>query len=545
MYQRLGLTISLSLISLLTGCRGLLGGGSSSDTHAINHVIFMMQENRTFDTYFGMLNPYRKANGWNVGDDGKEYDVDGIDDKLTKFTNQDDEGDVFGLFKFSSSCIDDETSAWEESFGDVNTFNFTITRPILMGGFVHNEEGYAKFNLSNPLTPPAAFTDTKGQRAMGYYDQDLLNYYYFMASQFAVSDRWFTPVASKTVPNRIAVMSGGTTQGLVHDPTIDDHLGQLSAQTIFQELDNAGVSWKIYYSVTDDSCPAGNDDCTTTANPFPATTFSDFTYSSKYLYQNPSGAACTGNTQGSKVVGDASNSFCIDPTHIAPLTQYFTDLGSATLPSFAFIEPGYGSTDEHPGYTNPIVVGEEQVAKIVNALMSSPSWKDSVFFLAYDEGGGPFDHVPPVPGHTNDNTDANLGVSSDIGTIAVNPDQFNPCLANGTSHCDLSQGEPGTNPNDAAAQKGFAAQLGFRVPNIVISPFTKKHYVSHTPIDHTAVIRFVESRFIGSGAHLTKRDAAQPDLSEFFDFGTVPWATPPSSLPVPPAVGSTCHPDSM
>ena len=52
----------------------------------------MLQENRSFDSYFGMLNPYRQANHWNVGDDGKTYNVDGIDDKLAKFVNDDDEG---------------------------------------------------------------------------------------------------------------------------------------------------------------------------------------------------------------------------------------------------------------------------------------------------------------------------------------------------------------------------------------------------------------------------------------------------------------------
>ena len=66
---------------------------------------------------------------------------------------------------------------------------------------------------------------------------------------------------------------------------------------------------------------------------------------------------------------------------------------------------------------------------------------------------------------------------------------------------------------------------------MIISPFTRRHYVSHTPMDHTAVIKFVENRFIGSSAHLTARDAAQPNLLEFFDFTSVPWATPPT----PPA----------
>jgi phospholipase C len=90
---------------------------------------------------------------------------------------------------------------------------------------------------------------------------------------------------------------------------------------------------------------------------------------------------------------------------------------------------------------------------------------------------------------------------------------------------------------------GFAAQLGFRVPNMIISPFTRKHYVSHTPMDHTAVIKFVESRFISSSAHLTNRDAAQPNLLEFFDFNAVPWSTPPT--PPSPASISACQPASM
>jgi len=163
--------------------------------------------------------------------------------------------------------------------------------------------------------------------------------------------------------------------------------------------------------------------------------------------------------------------------------------------------------------------------------MASPAWTDSVFFLSYDEGGGPYDHVPPVPGYSNENTDASLGTIPDIGTIAVNPDSYNPCLPpNGTPtlHCDLLSIYPGANSSDAPAVDGFAAQLGFRLPNIIISPFTKKHYVSHTPMDHTAVIKFVENRFIGSSAHLTARDAAQPNLLDFFDFTNKPWATPPT-----------------
>jgi phospholipase C len=226
-------------------------------------------------------------------------------------------------------------------------------------------------------------------------------------------------------------------------------------------------------------------------------------------------------------------------------------LNNGTLPSFAFIEAGYGNNDEHPGSGQSILLGQAQVANIVNSLMASTSWKVSIFFLSYDEGGGPYDHVPPVPGHSNQNTDASLGSIPDISQIAVNADTYNPCLPSGgtpTIHCDLVSTDPGANPGDAAAQQGFAAQLGFRLPNIVISPFARRHYVSHIPMDHTAVIKFVENRFINASTSLTNRDAAQPNLLDFFDFARIPWSTPPT--PPSPVTATSlgydpCTPTSM
>jgi phospholipase C len=506
---------------------------SAIGLQSISHVVFMLQENHSFDNYFGMLNPYRKANGWEMGDDGKLYDVDGVDDKLTKISNQDDQGLAYSLYKFRTTCVDDLSSAWLESYGDVYRWSFSSTRPIVMDGFVHIAQGYAN-NCASTGQCSGNFTDTTGERAMGYYDQTFLNYYYYMAAQFAVSDRWFSPISTKSTLNRIATFTGGTTQGLVFDPGSNDHLPQLNIPTIFQELDVAKVSWKIYYTVTQDLCLASNPCSTSASGNYPATTFSILSYSYNYLYENPTKAACTGTTKASSVVGDATSSFCIDPNHVAPLSAYFSDLTNGTLPSFAFIESGSGVNDEHPGSGQSILMGQAQVANIVNKLMASSAWKNSVFFLSYDEGGGPYDHVPPVAGHSNQNTDAALGTIPDISGIAVNADSYNPCVPTGgaaTTHCDLLPGDPGTNSGDAPLLSGFAAQLGFRLPNIIISPFTRRHYVSHTPMDHTAVIKFVENRFISGSAHLTARDAAQSNLLEFFDFSKIPWATPPT----PPA----------
>jgi phospholipase C len=541
---------------------------SVSSANSINHVIFMLQENRSFDTYFGMLNPYRKVHGWNVGDDGNVYNVDGIDDKLTTTSNDDDEGTSFLLFHTVSSCLDDMSSAWLESYGDVSRYDFSPTRGIYMDGSVHTAENFGKSGAGS-----GSFTDLTGQRAMAYYTDTSvsgalqLNYYYYMASQFALSDRWFSPISAKSTPNRLATLTGGTTQGLVHDPFVDDKLPSLNTKTIFQELDSASpaVTWKIYYSLTQGGCDETDGDCGNLSNGslLPAISFSDFNYSGKYLYGNPSGAACVPPTVGSSAVGDASNSFCIDPTHIAPLNQFFKDSANGTLASFSYIDPGFGHDDEHPGSGQSIFAGQAQIANVLNQFMSSKSWADSVFFLSYDEGGGPYDHVPPVPGHSNDKTiTADMGFLPggnvpDISAIAVNPDSYKPCLANGppdsngnptpTAHCDLQSTDPGAKSTDAPAVQGFAAQLGFRLPNLVISPFTRKHYVSHVPMDHTAVIKFVETRFIGPSAHLTNRDAAQPDLLDFFDFSNIPWKIPPvaSNIPVPPAVGSSCTPASM
>ena len=79
---------------------------------------------------------------------------------------------------------------------------------------------------------------------------------------------------------------------------------------------------------------------------------------------------------------------------------------------------------------------------------------------------------------------------------------------------------------------------GFRVPLIVISPFSKKNFVSHTPMDFTAALKLIETRF--KLPNLTARDAAMPDMSEFFDFSTStgPWGTPP--VPPPQPVNMPC-----
>src|SRR5207302_1562761 len=73
-------------------------------------------------------------------------------------------------------------------------------------------------------------------------------------------------------------------------------------------------------------------------------------------------------------------------------SDYFADLKNGTLPNVVLIEPGFDSgLDEHPG--NEVQRGAAYVKTLIDALIASSSWKDSVFFLTYDEAGGLYDHV--------------------------------------------------------------------------------------------------------------------------------------------------------
>ena len=116
--------------------------------------------------------------------------------------------------------------------------NYTSPTATL-DGFVWTNAHDARNNV-----PP--YYDTDGIRSMGYYDDTSLNYYYYMATQFSTSDRWFSPVMSRTSPNRESMIAA-TSQGDVYPIGTDSgDQSLLTATTIFQKLQSAGITWKIY-----------------------------------------------------------------------------------------------------------------------------------------------------------------------------------------------------------------------------------------------------------------------------------------------------------
>jgi phospholipase C len=363
-----------------------------------------------------------------------------------------------------SVCTENLSPDWSEHHKQINSTNPAAASPTNfdMKGFVSVAFGESQAFAN--LTPPILLADQTGKRAMGFFDETQLNYYYFMASNFGLGDDFHSPIPANTTPNRMYIHAA-TSQGFAHIPS-----RKLTAKTIWQTLDEKGITWKIYLSD-----PAPN------ANSFK-------TYLSFFTYWNQPGVQA----------------------HVVPLAQYFSDLQAGTLPSVSFIEAGYQQgLDEHTSNINPQVgsaapesvqAGAAHVATIINALMASSSWKDSVFLFSFDEGGGAFDHRPPV--------------------AVPNPDGIPPQdLCPNNANCPTKTDPPGD-----------FTMTGVRVPNMVISPFSKKNYVSHTPMDYTAFLKLIETRF--SLPPLTRRDASMPDMTEFFDFTNGgPWATPPT----PPA----------
>jgi phospholipase C len=345
--------------------------------------------------------------------------------------------------------------------------DWNLTNPLsatpTRNGYVYTGAHDARNN-----NPP--FYDVNGIRVMGYYDDSDLNYYYYMASQFSTSDRWFAPVMTRTSSNRDYLVAA-TSQGYVY-PIGTDSKDQklLTAKSIFEVLQDAGISWKIYVNPKNTPCAS---------NPT-AQCLLGYSYIQNFQW---------GHTIPQKY-----------PKNLVPISQYFTDVQKGSLPQVAMIEPASSAgLDEHGSDSDPypinIQLGAKYVESLINPLMKSVSWKDSAFILTYDEGGGLYDHVAAKPAKSPDG----------IKPVDLLPGDI--CTGNTGPTCDFTY-------------------TGYRVPLIVISPYAKKHYVNHQVADFTAILKLIETRF--NLPALTMRDAAQINMTQFFNFSAPPWMTPPN-----------------
>jgi phospholipase C len=478
---------------------------ADGDLRKVNHFVFMMQENRSFDNYFGAL-PYVTGGPYHpcVGN-GKRNDhacVDGLTcqpagtgELACSNFNLNLHGDKIFAFHDRRICIGSGLDhGWPESHREANWATPSATF------FSSPSDGFVRQNESDNPHQDVDF-DT-----IGYYTQDELPFYYAVAQTFAIDDRYHASVIGPTLPNRLYFMAatsfGHTTTGEAIPPIPAGYRPKNG--TLLDLMDAHGVTWTNYYS----DLPAS-----AYLRPF----FSD---------------------------------------HLKPVAQFATDVAAGHLADVTYVDANFGildgsaESDEAP--PNSVRRGQYFVAQNVAAIRNSAFWNDTIIIVTYDEHGGCYDHVAPP--HVRQAHKARTPDGIFPGQCA---DLSNPPASEqpgGGANCSSSMQDaletcPAFTPTGPyPANCPAFDQYGFRVPFMAISPFAKPHYVSHSLGDHTSLVALVEKRFLtpsGRGRHhpsLTLRDAKAKTLEDMFDFDHAPSrnAVVPAA-PVPSPSDPGCH----
>jgi len=525
--RRLAL-VSLAAVALF-GTRLALGEGNP---HKVKHIIIVMQENHSFDNYFGALayapnSPYHapRGDGDHDRDDrsGCRNDdhrcVDGLScvvdhaGLLTCFnSNIDDDGHTVLAFHDSRRCVvPDLDHGWGGTHQEGNFMNPNNT--------LHDtrSDGFVRVNDVSEQPDHGVENPTEDQ-TMAFYNQDEIPFYYDLAQKFAISDRYFCSVLGPTFPNRSYLMAA-TSFGHITTSEIFPPPGGYKpvTGTIFDLMEAQGVSWADYFS----DVPQGGS-----FRPFGLTP-------------------------------------PIDP-HFLPLKLFLAQAsgapGAGSLPQVSFVDPSFGlfgiqtENDEHP----PVDIqrGQAFMSTVVNAVRNGPFWKDSIIFITYDEHGGFYDHVAPPrarQGHEPSPDGINPGQCADLSNppLSLQPGGGAECAiskAGSIALCPALGADP-TGPFPASCAN--FDQLGFRVPFLAISPFSKRHYVSHTVGDHTSLLALIEKVFMAAGdgdrdgddarPHLTRRDQHANTLEDLFDFDRSPSLNTQVGTAAPPAQDCTPH----
>ncbi len=375
----------------------------------IQHIVVLMMENHSFDDHWGMLG---RGDGFTLGLDGRPLNYN-----------------------------PNPAGGYVRSFHNPNTVGYADT---------HISQSWDASHISWDRGSNRGFVEACGPASMGYWTGQDLPFYYSLAKQFPIGDRYFCSVMAQTYPNRRFLIAATALGDVATNLATGVSSKDAPNGTIFDRLDHYGISWKDYYP-----------DLPTCALFLP-----------NYLDNQTDG----------KVVH---------------FEQFLADAKSGNLPSFSIIDPYENYSEEH----NDISIGEAYAATMINALLDSPAWDRSALILNYDEHGGWYDHVPPVP--------------------AVRPDNVPPEI---------------TVPPD---QPGSYDYTGFRVPCVVVSPWAKRNHVSHVVYDHTSVLKLVETKW--NLPAMTYRDANANNMLDFFDFGAKrpPFAEPPRlARPLNPFTGA-------
>ncbi len=417
--------------------------GATGTLADARHIVILMQENRSFDHYFGMLKGVR-----------------GFADRATVQLPG-------GYSVFNQPNLLGRQYPWQFSAtkpaGGADPERLAQCNGDLAHGWSDQHKAWNNGKMDS-------WVAAKGNvRTLGYLTRADIPFHYALADNWTVNDAYHCSVLSATGPNRTYHWSGqidpaGTAGGPAYDG--GDESG-LKWQTYAEALEAAGVSWKVYQNASDN-------------------------YGDNALaYFTEFSGAPAGSALAVKGMGSVPKATGRTPDDIVAAIR--ADVLAGTLPQVSWIVPDQASS-EHP-YATP-ADGAHFVHEVMDALNADPAVFDStILFLNYDENDGFFDHVPP------------------------------PVAPAGTA------GE---------FYNGVNIGLGFRVPMIAISPWSRGGWVSSETSDHTSVLRFLEKWTAAVGRPATCpnisawRRKVTGDLTGMFDF-----AAPVYGMPALPDTSQT------
>ncbi|MFP1627852.1 phosphocholine-specific phospholipase C [Streptomyces sp. 5K101] len=452
----------------------------SGGLRAVKHVVILMQENRSFDHYFGTLRGVRGFGDRNAVElpSGKPV-----------FEQPGPKGTVLPF------PVRDAAEAQKKDLQYIGDLDHSWT-----GGAKAWRSGW----MDGWITAKTAAT-------MAYYDRRDLPLHYELADTFTICDAYHSSTHTSTSPNRNHLWSGWTgyeadgRRAVTNAAYAEGTHPGYPWPTYAERLEKAGRTWKTYTEW--ENFTDNNIEFFTTFKKIARKALAkagDFTYMEAFYakVRETEDAAerdrlLAALEEGVTTLTDAERSLFergLRRVERGRLADAFrADVAAGTLPEVSYLVPS-AVDSEHPGSSSPIA-SASLVYKVLDALASHPEvWRHTVLLINYDENDGFFDHVPP-PVPPADNTEERW--------------------------------------------QGLPTGLGIRVPMLVVSPWSVGGYVCSEVFDHTSVIRLLEKWTGIMEPNITRwRRTVTGDLTSAFDFGRGrPQPEVEQPGPIPPFTG--------
>jgi phospholipase C len=459
----------------------------------VEHVVILMQENRSFDHYFGSMRGVRGFNDPRPArlPNGKPVWYQPPVETKTKHYH-------------SRGLRDDAAHVLPFYLNPKQTTEFQAG----------TDHGWSSGHLAWNHGHHNQWVNQKQDViTMGYLRREDVSFHYALADAFTVCDAYHCSIHANTAPNRIYLWSGTIDARNAYGkkpngPGLDErhHTNGYTWTTYPERLEAAGVTWKLYQG--------GSGEPGT-----PTDNYTDNSLEFFAQYQVKEGASPTGPLVTKGVTNRT-------------LREFRDDVAANRLAQVSWIVAPY-KYSEHPE-ASP-TDGAYYISLVLDALTANPDiWSKTVFILNYDENDGLFDHVlPPMPPHVLPGQaqaqNAKGLVSADL--LDSLGDEF----------LDLDKYPEIKSPLIPGADPGGLQPIGLgpRLPMIIASPWTRGGWVCSQTFDHTSVLQFLEARFNVPEPNISKwRRAVCGNLTSAFDFAAAPGPEAVSFAPPRPLVSS-------